>query len=317
MVYLAERHLPLGKCVLIDADGGTGKTSLMAAWAAAMSNGRHPIRCKEKLNCGPVKTLYLHHGEDDDTEIETVYRANGGKSGMISYIKDKSLKFDSPTIELIGNTIVDGGYKFVVADPLLDFLIGVVKDIRDALPAMDVLQKLQNMAASCSCTLADIRHTVKMQVGVEATNLGMGSNAFRNKHRGQFILRWHPDEAGVVIGIDGKGTLLNEKEDPFAFRRVGKYGEVQYLAEFVNPFEPKGGDSLGAKSKAEFCENWLKENLTGQYVKSLFVFDTLRAQGVSNRTVNDAMKRLGVKSVKDGLGEWLKHLDPPVDPFAD
>lgn len=233
--YLIYPYFQKGKCVLLDADGGTNKSSLMLALAAAMSCGVIPMTGE---TCEPVRTLYLHKGEDEDLELATVYVANGGDLSMIDFY-DGDLVIDDDGAKLIEETITDGGYGLVVVDALFYFLSALMETTNHNLPAMVVMERLNRVAQRTGAVFVDIRHTKKGNPDTKASDMGMGSVQFRNSHRGQLVARWHPDERGVVVVTDEKGSILNPRGPHFCFRRQGN--EIQFIDDMPNPFEPSKG----------------------------------------------------------------------------
>lgn len=317
--YLVDPYLPAGKCILFDADGGTGKTSLALAWAAALSRGLHPVTFKP-LPGGPVKTLYLHKGEDTDDELETVYRANLGVPGMIIYAGE-DLVLNEPGICELQDTILEEGTRFVVVDALFYFLHGVVKDAGVALDVMGVMKRLTDVARLTGATFLNIRHTTKGVIGKSASELGMGSVQFRNSHRGQLVARYHPDLRGAVVVTDEKGSLLVPKGDHFVYRRIGH--EVQYLERIPNPFEGSG-QATEKKSKEKQAQDIIRAMVTGVWTPSVQVYKACADAGISTNTVKAAGKGLSVEHRKSSAsGGWLMYLPAPnievdgYDAFAD
>lgn len=319
--FLVEPYLPRGKCVLLDADGGVGKTCLALAWAAALSRGQDPITFEELRK--PVKTLYLHHKEDGDDELNTVYMANGGVHGMLMLAgKDSDGKvtvFDDQGLCDVMDTIMDTGAELVIVDALYYFLLGVVRETNDALSVIRVLSKLNDIAAKTKCTFWNVRHTSKGQIGKLASELGMGSVAFRNSHRGQIVARKHPTMKGVVWVDDLKGSLLVQQGDPFAYRRVGDHGEIHYVRNIPDPFAQKTDGPEGI-TKLEQAKGLIREMATGQYVKVTDVFEAAKALGISSRTVKTAQADLGIESCKlrgSADSSWYLHIDPFAEGDAD
>lgn len=322
--FLVEPYLPEGKCVLLDADGGTGKSSMAAAWGAALSRGQHPLTF-EKLHT-PVKTLYLHKGEDQDEEIETIYRANGGVPGMMRFAGSPvdgdgdDIYFDAPGLRALKEVIQDGGYQLVVVDALFYFIEGVCKDAYVALDVLSIMRKLNAIANETRATFLNIRHTSKGIVGKAASELGMGSVQFRNSHRGQMVARWSTKQKGVVIVTDEKGSLLVPRGDAFAYRRVDC--EIQYLNSFINPFD---GDSEVSHpgTKLEAAKQLLRDLLGGGHmVAANEVLRHASAIGISAGTIKNARKAMDVKWQKQtGVtdGEVLLYIlqEEPEDPFAE
>ena len=315
LTHLVDPYLPTGKCVLLDADGGVGKSAMSVAWAAAMSRGLHPTTLRA-LPQGPVRTLYLHKGEDDDAELETVYRANGGQQGMIAYVGEAQcpgLRFDHAGLRMIKEAILDGGFKFIVVDALFYFLTGLAGDGNKAMEVLPVLARMNRVAHETQATFLNIRHTRKPGAqGGANSDAGMGSVQFRNSHRGQLTARWYPDKPGIVLVTDEKGSLLNPRGDHFCYRREGLM--IEYVHDLPNPdlrVEVREVDT-----KLAYATEWLENLLSNAWVLSRHVESLANEKRISGRTLMRARKDLGVvSSMRGEPAEWGLSLPIP-DPFA-
>lgn len=230
--FLIEPWLPVGKAILFDAKGGVGKSSLMLNWAAALSRGVDPLTGLE-LACGPVKTLYLHKGEDTEEELQTVYMGNGGRIGFIGFAGEDFM-FNTAGLNRVEETISDFGYRLVIVDPLYSFMVGVVNNPNDALSVLPVVGEITRIAARTGATFVDIRHMRKgatqssEKESVDVTEMGMGSVTFKNTHRGQLIATYVDGYPGLIKVIDGRGSIMRKAStEPFHYRRVGL--EVKYI----------------------------------------------------------------------------------------
>ncbi len=308
--HLLFPYLQVGKAILWDADGGTHKTGCIMAWAAAMSNGVNPLTREE---IAPVKTLYLHKGEDLNDELELIYRSNGGRQKMLAYVCDPSLVFDPKGIERLGNTIVDGRFQMVAVDAFFYFLPDFVKSTNDNLPVLKIMVPYNAMLAETEATSIDVRHTSKMgkDIGKEASELGMGSQQFRNSHRGQLLARYDPHDKSDnkrVIVTDEKGSLLNPRGKPFAFRRNGLEFEF-VLGEIDNPFvtakEEKYASNRAAPVRNK-CQEWLSEYLQNAAVLSGTVLARAEDAGFKHFTVYAARKALGLEDRRQPKAEKSK-----------
>lgn len=307
--YLAEPYLPKGKCILLDGDGGVGKTSLALAWTAAMSRGLHPLDF-QPLPEGPVKTLYMHKREDTDEELMTVYLANGGVPGMILFAGD-DIVFDRDGLRLVEETIEDNGIKLCIVDAFMYFCQNIVKDANTALDVLRVMEILNVVASKTGCTFWDLRHFKKGKIE-DASQVGIGSVQFRNSHRGQMVCRKHPTNHGAVVVTCEKGSLLVPKADHFIYRRVDL--EVQYIKNAGNPFDPSdeagATRDAGGRSKVTAAKALIREICTGVYVESKIVYEKCGAAGISSRTVSTARDELKVMTVKRPDGVWMMQVDP-------
>lgn len=307
--FLWDPYFPKGKCVLLDADGGTGKSAWCLALAAGLSRGLLP-GMREAEAIAPAKTLYLIGDPDGADEYETVYRANGGLPGRIMYLPHV-FPLNADGLKRLEESIVMGEFNLVVIDALYYYLEGVVKDANTALDVVAVCRRLGEIAKRTGCTIVGIRHTTKGVPGRKASELGMGSVAFRNTFRGQLVMRWHPDEKGMVVVSDTKGSILVERGEDFAFRRVGRYGAIEYINDFVSPFESENRKQTGRpnearKSAAEALREYMANGDETHF--EIVIAHIRKVTGASESTVRRAAAAIGV-AMRDGL--WS------LDPFAE
>lgn len=314
--YLWEPRLPVGKCVLWDADGGTSKTCLLSAIAAGLSIGVLP---NGDGKCDAVRTLYFHKGEDDSEEIATVFQANGGDLSMIKFIDDRDFDLDDDGLEELRATIEDFEAKNVVFDALIYFCGHLQREgWKDPQAIIPVLQGLASVAHDTGVVVNDIRHTTKGTLGKAASELGFGSVQFRNSHRGQMVMRYHPTERGVVVVTDEKGSLLVPRGDPFAFRRIGE--QIEYVMNFDNPFDAKDtyDARMGLKKVAKM---FLKEILRRGPMPVVSIMKSAEEKGLTYNTLWRALKDLGGESGREGFGgraSWsLPAEDLVYDPYEE
>lgn len=222
--FLWEPYLPIGKAILVDGNSGTRKTTAMLAIAAGLSNGVLPKGGK----CPPCKTLYILKDKDTPAEYETVYRANGGKPGMIHYVQVDGDWFLSPEMMInIRNEIRLTGAKLVVFDPFLYML--PVKDLSDPMAVAPYCAMLGQLAATCDASVVAVRHETK-------GGTGAGSWMLRAQFRGNLMIKKHPDRPGVILLIDDKGSILVPQGETLGFR--GRGAGIEWLTETMeNPFE--------------------------------------------------------------------------------
>lgn len=315
--YVVKPYFPLGKAVLIDADGGTGKSSFAIALAAWFSRGMTLVG--EYCQPGPVKVLYLHKGEDTNEELETVFRANGGDSANILYCRADELILNPAGLEWLKQTVIANGIKVVVIDALLYFLSGVVSNdlaMRNPMEAARLLQPLMALYVELSILGVHIRHTKKGALGNAPSELGLGTVQFRNSHRGQLLMRFHPDvenNPGVVVVTDEKGSILNPRGKCFCFRRVEH--EVQVVKNIEgNPFQKRSDRKRpGPKpTKTKAAAQWLFSRLANGPRPIGEILSTCEASGFPKSTIYEAVKFLDVATTYiDGKKAWQ------LDPYAD
>lgn len=317
--YLIEPYFPKGKSVLVDADGGTGKTSWLLSVAAGLSKG---VSAFGKVHGPPVRTLLLYRDADRAEEYETIYRANGGVPGWIAYSNDGRTLTPEYAEEII-QTVRRGGFGFVIFDPFFYFLPSGT-NTNDALQALPVCQLVNHIATETGAVCAVVRHTSKGTVDKSASDLGMGSVQFRNSFRGQMVLRWHPQSKedahyrGVVVVTDEKGSILVPRGDTFQFRRVDL--EVQYIESAgENPFNKRRDSDDGSRGptaeRRKECERWLITFLTGGSRPAKDIVSSGIDAGFSKNTIYRAKESLKLLvSNQGGYQHWGL---PEYDPFAE
>lgn len=315
--YLWEPYFPKGKMILLDADGGTGKTSLLVAIAAGLSVGHLPITGDR---CNPLKTAYFHKGEDRNDELATVYKANGGAFCNIRFFDEPDLMFTEDGLSIIEDTIEAGDFKFIVFDALFYFFVkmGLGDDAwKNPMSILPVLQRLTAIAARTGCTIVNIRHTRKGVVDAKASELGFGTVQFRNSHRGQLVARWHPDSdyRGIVVVTDEKGSILVRQGEPFAFRRSGL--EVQYVHGIGNPFEHLVQRNTLPIARAKALIRKLTSG-GGRFFPAEQFLDAAEDEGINKRTLDRARQSLGIATRQGIMGTgWTWILPEAIDPLAD
>lgn len=300
--YLWEPYLPKGKAVFVDADGGTGKTSWFIALAAGLSVGALPMGG----DCDPMKTALFFRDADLEEEYETVYRANGGKAGFISYKKDDRYLDRGFADEMVA-TIKANGIAIWCMDPFFHFLPGAV-NLNDGQAVLPYCNLVNYVAKKTNTTGLCVRHVGKGKMGVSAASeLGLGSQMLRNTLRGQIVMRWHPEERGVVVVTDEKGSILIPRGDAFQFRRRGLV--IEYLTDRCgeDPFD-KHQVGRPATTMATVT-TWLAEFLgRGVRLRSDCV-DAGVAAGFTRISIDRAASAIKVVKLRQGKAvQWS--LDP-------
>jgi hypothetical protein len=289
--FIWEPYFPKGKMVLLDADGGTGKTTFVLAALACLSRGVLPNN--EGVAEKPYKILYLHRGEDSSEEIATVFKRNGGNLNMFKCYSGHDILFNPAGLQKLKSTIISGGFDIVVTDAFFYFISPLIKTINALEALLPILEGLQRVVRETGVTQINIRHTRKGQPGEDASDKGLGSVQFRNSHRGQLVMRWHPDKLtypNVVVIEDTKGSLLVGRGQPLAFLRGPQ--QVEWVPLDNNPFD---GSQTEEGQKIESAVTWVKTFVKQQQpIAKRAVIAAGAAGGLSQRTVERAAKMAGI-----------------------
>lgn len=229
--FLWEPYIPEGKLVLLDADGGTGKTTMCLAIAAGLSRGILPGDTEPTL---PPSTTLYYGFEDDPGEYRVIYDACGGDPSKLLLCTDR-FQLDDEGLANVAQAIRRHGAKLVVFDALLYYMSSLVKDANQSYEVGPRLAAMSRVAMETGASIVCIRHTSKSSHTVEAKHMGLGSVQFRNTARSQLVLRTHPQDRTLRVVTHEKGSILTRQGPPMAWRRRGD--GLEWVGPIPNPFD--------------------------------------------------------------------------------
>lgn len=318
--FLWEPYLPVGKMVLFDGDGGMGKTSVAASLSAAFTRGLTPWVKADPRE--PINVLYLHKGEDSSVEIARIFYDNQGDLKRFFLVDDKTLNFDSRGLDRIRTTIIQNDIRLVIADAMFYFIAPIVPKTTEGDACVPILERMTELVRETGVSWLNIRHFTKGKLGKDASDLGMGAPHFRNSHRGQIVMRWHPDKElhpGVLVLTDEKGSLLVQRGEPLAIKREGNRYVLDPSVGGDNPFDQDPRAVGKAPSMFDTARVFLRARLAGgvPVLRSQLVKEAEEI-GVSRATLDRAAKELGCNSGDAGGRRYWQILDGVVDtaPYA-
>lgn len=312
--YLWFPYIPQAKPVLLDADGSTGKTSVALALCAMFTLGLRPF-IEDRFE--PTEILYLHKKEDTDGELATVFQACGGDFTKIAWHDSNALQFDKAGLTLVYEQIMDQGCKLVIVDAFFYFLQFLLRDSSDQFAVIRVMEKIHAIVQQTGATFIDIRHTGKSTMGKAASDLGLGTVQFRNSHRGQLVMRFHPDyekHRGMVVVTDERGSLLTIKGEAFGCRRIEN--EVMFISpEQLGPNPFDGYEYTDAVS-VRTCKRFLCAILKLGPVPIKHILSKGADKGYARATVYRAAKEMGITEEGKRQRDWIlpeRYVEPEDD----
>jgi putative DNA primase/helicase len=300
---------------LLDADGGTGKTTFAIGLAASLSVGYDPFNQSRRQ---PGKTL-IFAAEDSTEDIGVLFAAMGGERGYLLHYAEPFV-IDEKKLALLEETIDDSGIDLVVFDPL--FAVLGVRDFNDAAAVTPALERLREIAKRTGAAFLNIRHTNR-SAGLSTdhrADVGIGSAMIRNAHREVLRVRFHPDTEkykGLRVVTAHKGSIRHEDAEPLGWRRVGD--SIEWVPDpdmtaFNNP-------EFGVPSTKESASVWLANYLGETGHKQSDIREAAEKAGLSWRTVERAKKELNVVSYRPTVpGEWcwkMPEKQKEYNPFED
>ncbi|MCL2775771.1 MAG: AAA family ATPase, partial [Oscillospiraceae bacterium] len=167
--WLWEPYIPCGKITIVQGDPGDGKTTLMLAIAAAVTNG-------EALPGGvadvPADVIFQTAEDGLNDTIKPRLELLGADCSRIHVI-DEGEQPLSLADERIEQAIVKTGARLLIIDPIQAYLGGA--DMHSTKGMRPLMKSLGAAAERTGCAVVIIGHLNKRSFGTKAQYRGLGS----------------------------------------------------------------------------------------------------------------------------------------------
>ena len=310
--WLWYPYIPSGKITILQGDPGAGKTTLAAHLAAYCSLGmmyqgssRFPVTI-------PKGKVLFQSAEDGlaDTIKPRLLKA-GADDRMILYIDDSEA-----ALELTDNRLHNALYRYhpklVILDPLQAFL-GADVDMHRANQIRPIMSYLAKLAEETNTAIVLIGHMNK-RAGDKSLYRGLGSIDLTAAARSVLMMAENPKDPGERILMHIKSSLAPQGK-PLRFSLSEQDG-MRLEGEFEGDLESLllADSALHERSdKVGEAAEFLTEFLANGACRSEYVLRAAKARGISNTTLRNARKRLGIKAEKRADG-W--YMAPPEESSA-
>ena len=294
--WLWYPYIPYGKVTIIQGDPGEGKTTLILNLAALLSKGEKLPESEEKSD--PINIIY-QTAEDglSDTVKPRLIAANADDERIT--VIDESKSELSLTDERLEQAIIETKAKLVILDPLQAY-IGANVDMHRANEIRPVMKHLSEVAQRQQCAVVLIGHLNKA-MGMKSSYRGLGSIDIPASARSVLLVGRIKDNPTVRVMAQIKSSLAPEGE-PIAFELNKETG-----FRFIGKYDISIDDLLNGvatTSKLEQGEKLLRDMLSdGSAIKQKQLQQQAKIRNISERTLNEAKKNVGVKSFRSN-NEW-------------
>ena len=292
--WLWYPYIPFGKVTIVHGDAGEGKTTMILQLAALLSKG-------EKLPCDdterePVNIIYQTAEDGLGDTIKPRLLAGGADCERIKVI-DETESSLSLIDERIEKAIDETNAKVIIFDPIQAY-VGEKIDINRANEVRSVLSKLKDLAEKKRCAVILIGHLNKNQ-GAKAGYRGLGSIDFSAAARSVLLVGRVKDNPEIRVMCHAKSSLAPEGES-IAFE-LSKENGFRWLGHYdINIDDLLCG--INRQKKSEMAEELLKDLLSSGSCAQQVIMDKARNLGISKRIIDEAKKKLNIKSTKEGNG---------------
>ena len=296
--WLWYPYIPFRKITIIQGDPGEGKTTLALRLAAACSTGQAfpGMEISEPFN------VIYQTAEDGlgDTIKPRLMEAGADQDRVLNIVEDtSSLTLLDKRIEA---AIVQTNAKLMILDPIQGYLGGKI-DMNRANEIRSVLKNVAAVAERTGCAIVLVGHLNKA-AGASSAYRGLGSIDFRAAARSVLLVGRMKKEPNVRVMVHDKSSLAPEGKslafslgDENGFRWLDGYNDIS-ADELLCGFN--------GETKAAAAEELIRDMLSGgEKIPCETIFSMAEARGISQRTVNEAKKKIhGIQSRKIGK-RWV------------
>ena len=299
--WLWYPYIPFGKITIMQGDPGEGKTMLALTLAARLTTGR--LLPEEKNVRAPISVIY-QTAEDGlaDTVKPRLEKAGADCSRVMVIDESESPIFFSDS--RIEEAVVKSQARLLILDPLQAYL-GTEVDMHRANEVRPAFRRLADMAERTGCAVVIIGHMNKMS-GIKGIYRGLGSIDIPAVARSiLFVGRAKDDEqkrymAQLKNSLAPVGkTLVFEIGDSVTFTGTSDITADSIIAGISN--------ANFAPTKTANAIELLAEKLSLGAVPAAELLEYFDGLGISENTVKNAKKELGVVSRKQGSA-WMWEL---------
>ena len=289
--WLWYPYIPYGKVTIIQGDPGEGKTTLILNLAALLSKGEKLPESEEKTE--PINIIYQTAEDGLSDTVKPRLMAANAEHERITVI-DEGISELSFTDERLEQAIIETKAKMVILDPLQAY-IGANVDMHRANEIRPVMKHLAEVAQKYECAVVLVGHLNKA-MGMKSSYRGLGSIDIPASARSVLLVGRIKDNPTIRVMAQIKSSLAPEGE-PIAFELNKETG-----FHFIGKYDISVDDLLNGTStvsKLEQAENLLKDELAdGNTVQQKSIQQRAKLRNISERTLNQAKKNLGVKSIR-------------------
>jgi hypothetical protein len=302
--WLWYPYIPIKKLTLVEGDPASGKTYLILAIAAGITQGYalpdqdghvgHPSEDRK----GAV--LYI---TAEDGVADTI-RPRAGKCGadltrLFVLREPQAISLHEP--QTLKNALARFRPKLLVLDPIQAFL-GAGMDMHRANEVRPLMTTLLGMAIHYECAIICVRHWTKA-VGGKAGHRGQGNADFAAAARSQISVGESPHDAGKRIMAQAKMSLAGLGTSivfSIADEGLEWVGTSTITANELSQAQP----NLQHHQRKDAMK-WLKEYLTPNAQPAELAIHAAEAVSISERTLRRAKEALGVLSTRlDNIWYW-------------
>lgn len=320
IAWLWEGRFALGKITLLTGEGGVGKSMLTCDMASRISKG---ISFPDGSGC-PIGDSFFIAGEDgaEDTirprldaagaDVGRVHLIQGPKPEGEEYASPVDLSLHIGKLDRLLERYPES--KLLIIDPILDYL-GAATNSDKATDVRRVLSPLRSLAEKHNVAIVAMNHLNK-RTGGSSKSRSLGSGAFTQVARIELRVVEDPEDADRRLLLPVKNNLAAapglayriESGPNKAGFAVWEEGTVETTIG-----EVESDDGSDDRSALQEAVDWLRAFLSEGEVRAAEAKKKSRAEGISERTLKRAKKKLCIETFQKDRSHWWQLPDEPAN----
>ncbi len=292
-------YIPLAKITLLQGDPGDGKSTMMLNLLAELSRGGQlPDGTKIKE---PIQAMYQCSEDGLADTIKPRLEAFGADCSNIAFIDEEVAANLTLDDERIRDSIIMVKPKLVVIDPVQSY-IGSDSNIFVTSRARKLMHRLSIWAAMYDCAIILISHFTKNE-GTKDLYRGIGSIDVVAAARSVLQVESDPENPDIKRVKQVKNSLAPKGAD--IYYELSRSEGFRWIEAVQNAVveESKPDKPMNKTCAVAFL---IAERLRDGMLPANEIFESLKGMNLSDRTIRNAKKELGIISVrKDKQWYWL------------
>lgn len=292
--WLLYPFIPYGKVTIIQGDPGEGKTTMTLQIIAKLTKGENIFDDPKNQIARPINVIYqtAEDGLGDTIKPRLLAAEADCSKVLVIDDSDQALTMLDQRLE---EAIIQTKARLVVLDPIQSFLSADV-DMYRANEIRPLMKRVAVLAERYHCAIVLIGHMNKNSNG-KSSYRGLGSIDFQAAARSVLIVGRTKDNPKIRVICHVKSSLAPEGKS-IAFQ-LDETNGFEWIGEYdINADDLLSGNNRGQKLKD--AKGFLSEMLAEEAVEQNIIMKEAESQGIKSKTLWNAKKALGIKSVKTG-----------------
>ena len=295
--WLWYPFIAIGKITLLQGDPGDGKSTLMMNLIAELSTGG--ATPDGQAFGRPQRVIYQCSEDGVADTIKPRLETYGADCRNIAFINEEIHSGLTLDDERLRQAIIDFRPRLVVIDPIQAYL-GNDSDLQIAGRARRLMHRLSLWASTYDCAAVLIGHLNKKE-GTKGLYRSLGSIDVVAAARSVLQVERNPEDTDVRTVKQIKNSL-GPSDGELRFEIRPKTG-FAWLGVEKPPLLQTRSEPPMFETKMEKAAYLIKEILIQGDVRSVEMYERLKAEGISQRTAEDTRKSMGIHCYRK-MKQW-------------